>query len=98
MPSILAPTKNASPDFLTIGHITRDIHTDGTFSLGGTVTFAALTAYRLGLVAAIVSRADSDLLAQLPSHLPEIGLAAHHSPATTAFINEYHEGFRTQYL
>jgi sugar/nucleoside kinase (ribokinase family) len=98
MPSILAPTKNASPDFLTIGHITRDIHTDGTFSLGGTVTFAALTAYRLGLVAAIVSRADSDLLAQLPSRLPEIGLAAQHSPATTAFINIYHEGFRTQYL
>ena len=98
MPSILRPTKNTTPDFLTIGHITRDIHPDGTFSLGGTVTFAALTAYRLGLVAAIITCADVDLLAELPSRLPEIGLAAHPSLATTAFINTYHEGFRTQYL
>lgn len=98
MPSILQATKNTTPDFLTIGHITRDLHPDGTFSLGGTVTFAALTAYRLGLVAAIVTRADADLLAELPSRLPEIGLAAHSSPATTAFINIYDEGFRTQYL
>ena len=98
MPSILHPIKITTPDFLTIGHITRDIHTDGTFSLGGTVTFAALTAYRLGLVAAIATCADADLLAELPSRLPEIGLAAHPSAATTAFINLYHEGFRTQYL
>jgi 1D-myo-inositol 3-kinase len=98
MPSILQPMKNTTPDFLTIGHITRDIHPDGTFSLGGTVTFAALTAYRLGLVAAIITCADVDLLAELPSRLPEIGLAAHSSLATTAFINTYHEGFRTQYL
>ncbi len=98
MPSILQRTNNTTPDFLTTGHITRDMHPDGTFSLGGTVTFAALTAYRLGLVAAIVTCADADLLAELPLHLPEIGLAAHHSSETTAFINSYHEGFRTQYL
>jgi len=55
MPSILPPFKDTTtPEFLTIGHVTRDIHPDGTFSLGGTVTFAALTAYRLGLVAATV--------------------------------------------
>ena len=47
------------PEFLTIGHVTRDVHTDGSFSLGGTVTFAALTAYHLGLVAAIVTCADA---------------------------------------
>jgi 1D-myo-inositol 3-kinase len=98
MPSILQPTRNTTPDFLTIGHITRDIHPDGTFSLGGTATFAALTAYRLGLVAAIVTCADAGLLAELPSRLPEIGLAVHPSPDTTAFVNTYHEGFRTQYL
>src|SRR6266566_3531028 len=86
------------PEFLTIGHVTRDLHPDGSFSLGGTVTFAALTAYRLGLVAAIVTRADAELLAELPARLAGIGLAARPSAATTAFINLYHEGFRTQYL
>jgi 1D-myo-inositol 3-kinase len=98
MPFILQHIKSAAPDFLTIGHVTRDILPEGTFSLGGTVTFAALTAYRLGLVASIVTCADSELLAALPAHLPEIGLAAHQSSATTAFVNIYHENFRTQYL
>jgi sugar/nucleoside kinase (ribokinase family) len=99
MPSILQPIKDTTaPEFLTIGHVTRDIHPDSTFSLGGTVTYAALTAYRLGLVAAIVTCADAELLAELPARLPEIGLAARPSSATTAFVNSYHEGFRTQYL
>jgi sugar/nucleoside kinase (ribokinase family) len=99
MPSILQPVKGVTtPDFLAIGHVTRDIHPDGTFSLGGTVTFAALTAHHLGLVAAIVTCADAELLAELPLHLPEIGLAARSSPATTTFANSYHQGFRTQYL
>jgi 1D-myo-inositol 3-kinase len=98
MPSLHQSTKNTAPDFLTIGHITRDIHPDGPFSLGGTVTFAALTAYRLGLVPAIVTRADADLLAELPSRLPAICLAAQSSTATTSFSNIYHEGFRTQFL
>jgi 1D-myo-inositol 3-kinase len=64
MSSILQPIKKGtSPDFLTIGHITRDILQDQTFSLGGTVTFAALTASRLGLGAAITSCVDAELQA-----------------------------------
>ena len=99
MSSILQPVKKGtSPDFLTIGHVTRDILQDQTFSLGGTVTFAALTAYRLGLVAAITTCADAELQAELPVRLPAIGLAVRTSTSTTAFVNSYHEGFRTQYL
>ena len=99
MSSILQPIKKGTaPDFLTIGHVTRDILPDKTFSLGGTVTFAALTAYRLGLVAAITTCADAELLTDLPARLPHIGLAVRTSPATTSFVNTYHEGFRTQYL
>ncbi len=99
MLSMLPPVKDvAAPEFLTAGHMTRDLHLDGSFSLGGTVTFAALTAYRLGLVTAIVTCADAELVAELPARLPGIGLAVHPSPATTTFINLYHEGFRTQYL
>jgi sugar/nucleoside kinase (ribokinase family) len=99
MSSILQPIKkDTAPDFLTIGHVTRDILPDRTFSLGGTVTFAALTAYRLGLVAAITTCSGAELLSDLPALLPDIGLAVRTSPATTAFVNTYHEGFRTQYL
>src|SRR5436305_13790963 len=98
MPSILHPTKITTPDFLTIGHATRDILPDKTFSLGGTVTFAALTAYLFGLVVAITSCADDELLADLLTILSDIGLAVRTSPATTAFINIYHEVFRTKYL
>ena len=99
MRSILQPVQGGGiPDFLTLGHVTRDVHADGSFSLGGTVTFAALTAYRLGLAAAIITCADEPLIDELPDHLPGIGLAVRLSSATTTFANQYHEGFRTQYL
>ncbi len=87
------------PAFLSIGHITRDIQPDGSFSLGGTVTFAALTAYRLGLTSAIITCADAELLACLPELLPDIEVQARPTAATTTFINTYTEtGFRIQYL
>jgi len=86
------------PDFLSIGHVTRDVHPDGSYALGGTVTFAALTAYRLGLAAAIVTCADPQLISELPAHLPDIALHVRPSSETTTFANYYQEGFRTQYL
>lgn len=86
------------PDLLTVGHVTRDVHADGSFSLGGTVSFASLTAARLGASAAVVTRADAQLAAQLPQLLPGIALAVRPSAETTTFDNRYHDGFRTQYL
>ncbi len=89
---------NSPLQFLTVGHVTRDEHADGSFSLGGTVTFAALTAYCLGLEAAIVTCADNQFAKLLPASLPGIELALRPCDATTTFVNLYHEGFRTQYL
>lgn len=87
------------PEFLTLGHITRDVHPGSSFTLGGTVTFAALTAYHLGLASAIVTCADDELSTQLPALLPGITLQVQPSPVTTTFANTYTEtGFRTQYL
>lgn len=86
------------PTFLAIGHVTRDLLPDGSFTPGGTVTFAALTASRLGLTAGIVTRADDALLQDLLSLLPQIALAAVSAPVSTTFENSYHQGFRTQYL
>ena len=102
MPSIyraLVTDAHTAPDFLTIGHVTRDILEDGSFELGGTVSFAALTTYRLGLVSAIITCAEADWIEQVSARLPSIGLAGHSCSQTTTFINRYsEEGFRTQYL
>ncbi len=89
---------SSTPEFLAIGHVTRDLRSDGTFSPGGTVTFAALTASRLGLASAIITRADPSLIALLPTFLPAISLHALPSSQTTTFANHYQDGFRTQYL
>ncbi len=88
----------STPEFLAIGHVTRDIHANGTSSPGGTVTFAALTAYRLGLTPGIITRADPELSALLPTFLPAISLHMLPSIQTTTFANQYKDGFRTQYL
>ncbi len=86
------------PQFLSIGHITRDMHLDGTYSLGGTATFASLTASRLGLTAGIITCADPQLTTELPDHLPHVLLHVRSSATTTTFVNQYKDGFRTQYL
>ena len=94
-PTSLKPT---TPQFLALGHVSRDLHPDNSFSLGGTVSFAALTAQRLGVTSGIVTRAAPDFLALLPSLLPDIQLSTHASSETTTFANTYQNGFRTQYL
>lgn len=102
MPSLNRPLPSdthSAPDFLAIGHVTRDQLADGSFELGGTVSFAALTTYRLGLVAAIVTCAGAEWLEFVHTRLPSIGLAGRACSSTTTFINRYSsDGFRTQYL
>lgn len=88
----------ATPDFLAIGHITRDLLPDGSWRLGGTVTFAALTAARLGLRPAIVTSAPSDVLAALDAILPDIPLSVVPSDDATTFENIYSAAGRTQHL
>lgn len=86
------------PEFLAVGHVTRDVHPDGTFSLGGTATFAAFTACRLGLKAGVVTCADAQLTTALPAYLPNISLHVRPSEQTTTFANYYQGGHRIQYL
>src|SRR6185312_11046094 len=86
------------PDFLAIGHITRDLLPDGGWRLGGTVTFAALTAVRLGRRAAIVTSAPPDALAALDAVLPDIPLSATPTDEATTFENIYTPRGRQQFL
>lgn len=87
-----------APDFLVIGHITKDLRPDGSFTVGGAATFASLTAQRLGLRAGIVTSASPDLLERLPEALPGVAVAAVPAAASTAFENIYTNGHRRQYL
>ncbi|HEX5439961.1 MAG TPA: PfkB family carbohydrate kinase [Ktedonobacterales bacterium] len=86
------------PDFLAIGHITRDSMPGGDWRLGGTVTYAALTAARLGLRAAIVTSAPADLVAALDVALPDIPLSVLPSAKATTFENIYTAQSRQQFL
>jgi sugar/nucleoside kinase (ribokinase family) len=84
------------PDFLVIGHVTKDLQKEG-YTIGGTVTFASLTARNLEQRTAVVTRASSDLnFDPLYQGIEVLRLA---SPVTSTFQNLYStDGTRIQYL
>jgi len=83
------------PDYLVIGTITKDLVPEG-FTIGGTVTYAAATASRLGKRAAIVTSAEPDLA--LPDVLADVEVLRVPAQATTTFRNVYVDGVREQYI
>ncbi|MDQ1301362.1 MAG: PfkB protein [Chloroflexota bacterium] len=93
-------------DFLSIGHITHDRTPDG-FRLGGTVSYAAVTARRLGHQPGILTRAsleglriapDADGAERVVASPDGIldGVAIHLLPSSvsTTFTNIYHGDLR----
>ena len=83
----------ATPDFIVIGHVVRDV-TPGGWRLGGTATFAAVQAQRLGLDAGIVTRLGPEVSKR---DLPKgVSLAGRPASATTSFRNDYSQGRRRQ--
>ena len=83
------------PDYVVVGHVTKDIRPGG-FTVGGTATYAAATAHNLGLRAAIVTSAGDDVAVE--RLLPDVQVYRVPADVTTTFENTYHEGQRTQYL
>jgi sugar/nucleoside kinase (ribokinase family) len=82
------------PEYLLLGHITRDLLPDGTTTPGGTASYAALTAHRLGKRAAVVSAR-----APLPSDWPEeIAVAYCEGLSAPTFENRYTPAGRVQIL
>ena len=71
----------------------RDVVADG-FRFGGTVTFAAVQAHRLGCSVGVVTRAGDDFDVQ--AELPFAQVVRHPSRTTTTFENHYVEGQRKQ--
>jgi sugar/nucleoside kinase (ribokinase family) len=84
------------PEFVTVGHVCRDILPDGAFSIGGSVSYASTTAYRLGYHVGIVTSTGPNL--DLAEAFPHMQIACHRSSATTVFENIYLEDGRRQIL
>ena len=89
-------TEGQDPEFIIIGHITQDKLPDGSLGLGGTVSYAATTAHRLGYGVGVVTSTGPNLdVAQV---LPFAQLSCHQASETTVFENIYVDGERTQIL
>ncbi len=99
-----------SIDFLVIGHITHDRTPDG-FRLGGTVSYAAVTARRLGYRPGMLTRATAEGLQLAPGTdgtdvivsspdgvLDGIAIRLLPSAVSTTFTNIYHGIQRTQLI
>lgn len=88
----------SQPDILLVGHITRDLvgeTLDSGHRLGGTVSFAAQTALRMGRAPTIITRAANPAdLCELPSAVQTIVLP---SDVTTTFANVYTPAGRVQH-
>jgi 1D-myo-inositol 3-kinase len=74
------------PRLLALGHVSRDCRPGGDV-LGGSVSYGALTARRLGWDAAILTSAGPDFVPE--RELPGIPAFVRRSSATTRFVNEY---------
>lgn len=83
-----------APEYLAIGHITRDLLPDGGTAAGGTALYTAITAERLGLRAAILTAA-SHLPEQHPSTVPIVSAP---TDRTSTFENRYTPSGRQQWL
>ena len=84
---------NTQIDYLVVGHISRDLSTEGSVP-GGTALYSALTAQALGCRVAVLTSVagDFDLAELMP------GIAVHVVPAenSTTFQNQYSAGRRSQ--
>jgi sugar/nucleoside kinase (ribokinase family) len=84
------------PRFLVVGHVTWD-RLQGRDVLGGTVSYAALAAQRLGWEAAVLTAAGPDF--EPERDLPGVRVFLRQAAATTRFVNVYEDdGTRREVL
>jgi len=84
----------ACPDFLAIGHVTRDLLPNGGSTVGGTATYASLTARALGVSVGVLTSASPDL--DVAGALPGIHLHILPASQATTFENIYDGTARKQ--
>jgi len=81
---------------VAVGHVTKDLVAGGGYRLGGAVAYSARTAQSLGLSAAVLTSAPSDL--DIHGLLPDVRLRIVPSPFATTFENLYDGERRDQFL
>jgi sugar/nucleoside kinase (ribokinase family) len=85
---------NLPPDYLVIGHVTRDLVAGHEYRVGGTATYSALAAHGLGQRVAVLTSADPTW--PLFRTYPSIEVVRRPSESTTTFENIYAGGARRQ--
>jgi sugar/nucleoside kinase (ribokinase family) len=89
---------SAPPEFVVIGHATRDLLPDGSWRLGGGVAYAGATASRLGLRVGVLTSAPPDVLLALQEALTSAVIVNVPARAATTFENIYDATGRRQFL
>ena len=87
-------TSEKSPDYLIIGHITRDILKNGS-RLGGSAIYSSLVAKRMGLKVGLYTSCERDLALE---PLAGIEVINQESASTTTVYNQDSESSRIQVL
>lgn len=83
---MLAHSSYSKIDYITIGHFSKDLLSDGGYLLGGTAAYAALTAHALGLRVGILTSFPAEELNSL-NLPPEIQIVNIPAEAATTFEN-----------
>jgi 1D-myo-inositol 3-kinase len=83
-------------DFVVVGHVCQDLLPDGGLSLGGSVSYATTTAFRMGYRVGVVTSAGPDL--DVRQALPGAEVICHPAANTTLFENIYENGRRKQFV
>jgi sugar/nucleoside kinase (ribokinase family) len=83
------------PQYLVVGHITIDLIPGGGYRLGGTATYAALAASRLGVCVGVLTSGGEEIMPQ-----PADSVIVHRCPSLTStiFENIYTDHRRRQYV
>lgn len=81
---------------MAIGHVTKDLLPDGGYSIGGTATYASLTAQRLGVKVGVLTSVPTDL--DLSQALRGIEVHSVPSALATTFENIYQGHTRRQFV
>ena len=84
-----------APQFIVVGNVARDL-VPGGWRMGGTISFAAVQAHRLGYSVGVVTRAGAEL--DVAAELSFATVVQLSSPETTVFENVYDNGHRTQHI
>ena len=84
------------PDYLVIGHVTKDLMPDASYRLGGTASYSAVAARRLGLHVGVLTSAEPGVVPFAAAD--EIQTRSVASETTTVFENIIVGGHRLQYL